>query len=181
MKKPQAFIALLRGINVSGSNRIPMAELCSLCTKIGWTDVQTYIQSGNLVFSAYGKPAALEVALEQVIQKRFGFSIPVIVRPADAWPSYVKNNPFSKESAKEPKFTHLALSKLPPKANAAKELQGRAANGEKIVQKGDALWIHFPTGVGKSKLSPSLLDRLIGSPVTLRNWNTVLKLGEMKG
>ena len=181
MKKPQAFLALLRGINVGGNNRIPMASLSSLCTKTGWTEVQTYIQSGNIVFSADAMPAALEAKLERALKKQFGFGIPVIVRPASAWTSYLKNNPFSKESAKEPKFVQLALSKMPPKADAAKELQARAANGEKIVQKGDAFWIYFQGGVGTSKLSPSLFDRMIGSPTTLRNWRTVLKLAELAG
>jgi uncharacterized protein (DUF1697 family) len=177
--KPQVFVALLRGINVGGHNRIPMPELRALCTKAGWIDVQTFIQSGNLVFAADATPATLEAELERAIKNRFNLSIPVIVRPASAWASYLKNNPFPKESAKEPQFVQLALSKNPPKADAAKELQERAANGEKIVPKGDALWIYFQTGVGKSRLSPALFDRLVGSPVTMRNWHTVLKLTEL--
>jgi uncharacterized protein (DUF1697 family) len=73
----------------------------------------------------------------------------------------------------------LALSKLPPKADAAAELQKRAPSGERVLRVGDALWIHYAAGIGTSKLTPALLDRLAGSPVTARNWNTVLKLAEM--
>jgi uncharacterized protein (DUF1697 family) len=73
----------------------------------------------------------------------------------------------------------LALSKLPPRPDAVPLLRERAVNGEHVAQVGEALWIHFSGGVARSKLSPALFDRLVGSPVTMRNWRTVLKLGEM--
>jgi uncharacterized protein (DUF1697 family) len=182
MKRRQGtFIALLRGINVSGHNKIPMAELRPMCTELGWGDVQTYIQSGNLVFTAGDAPAALESELERAIERRFGLLIPVIVRAATDWPAYVKSNPFPEACEKEPNAVMLALSKAPPKADAETGLRERATYGERIVRVGDALWIHFSNGVAKSKLSPGLLDRLVGSPVTTRNWRTVLKLGELAG
>jgi uncharacterized protein (DUF1697 family) len=73
----------------------------------------------------------------------------------------------------------LALSKAPPKSEAVEGLRERAVGGERIVRVGDALWIHYGSGVAKSKLSPALFDRLVGSPVTARNWRTVLKLSEL--
>ncbi len=175
------FIALLRGINVGGHNKVPMAELRPLCAELGWGDVQTYIQSGNLVFTAGGAPAALENELERAIERRFGFKVSVLVRAAKDWPAYIKGNPFPEASEKEPNAVMLGLSKSPPKADAEKGLRERATHGERIVQVGEALWIHFSDGVAGSKLSPGLLDRLVGSPVTTRNWRTVLKLGEMAG
>jgi uncharacterized protein (DUF1697 family) len=175
----KTFIALLRGINVSGRNMIPMPQLRSLCADLGWAEVQSYIQSGNLVFQATAAPAKLEAALQQAIERHFGFSIPIIVRAAADWPAYVRGNPYPDASESEPNAVMLALSKAPPKEDAVEKLQERAASGERIVQVGDALWIHFGGGVAKSKLSPGLLDRLIGSPVTTRNWRTVLKLQEM--
>jgi len=173
------FIGLLRGINVGGNNKIPMSELCSLCSHLGWADVRNYIQSGNLVFVANSTSATLEKKLEQAIQKQFGLSIPVIVRSAAQWPAYVKNNPFPAASKKEPNTVMLALSKAPPKPDAVKLLRERAVNGERIEQTRDALWIHFKQGVAGSRLSPALFDRLAGSSVTLRNWRTVLKLEMM--
>jgi uncharacterized protein (DUF1697 family) len=173
------FIALLRGINVSGRNKIPMLELRSLCGEIGWRDVQTYIQSGNLVFKASGPPARLEVELERALEGRFGLSIHTIVRAATDWPAYVKSNPYPGESKTEPNRVMLALSKIPPKQEAVEKLRERLAKGEHIVQVADALWLHYGGGVAKSKLSPALLDRLVGSPVTTRNWRTVLKLNEL--
>jgi uncharacterized protein (DUF1697 family) len=173
------FIALLRGINVTGRNQIPMAELRLLCEKLGWTNVQTYIQSGNLVFHADKTPAAPEIQLEQDIQRRFEFSIPVIVRAGADWPSYIAANPFAEASKSEPNAVTLILSKAPPKSDAARLLQERAAHGERVQRVGDVLWIHFAGGIARSKLSPALLDRLIGSTATARNWRTVLKIGEM--
>lgn len=157
---------------------IPMADLRSLCTEIGWSDVATYINSGNVVFSSTAKAADLEKAIERSITDRFGHTISVVVRSASHWPAYVAGNPFPKAEAKA---VMLALSKQPPKPDAIKLLRERAVNGEKVEQVGDAIWIHYSTGFAKSKLSPALFDRAVGSPVTARNWNSVLKIGEMLG
>lgn len=173
------FIALLRGINVGGHNKIPMAELRSLCADLGWDDVQSYIQSGNLVFKASSTPAVLETELEGAIERRFDLSIPVIVRAGGDWSAYVKGNPYPEASQSEPNLVMLILSKAPPNRDAVEGLQERALDDERIVQVGDALWIHYPGGSGKSKLSPALLDRLVGSTVTARNWRTVLKINEL--
>jgi uncharacterized protein (DUF1697 family) len=180
-RKPRStlFVALLRGINVSGHNKIPMSELRSLCHGLGWNSVQSYIQSGNLVFTADGTPAALETQLETAIKKQFDFAIPVIVRSASEWPGYILGNPFPETSKNEPNAVMLILPKSAPNPDAAKALQERAANGERIAKAGDVLWIHFANGVAGSKISPSLLDRMIGSTATARNWNTVLKINEL--
>ena len=180
-KTSETFIALLRGINVSGHKPVPMSELRSLCERLRWTGVQTYIQSGNVVFTAAAAPAVLEAELDQAIERRFSFSVPVIIRAASDWPAFVKSNPFPEASAAEPNHVMLVLSKMAPKPGAATALQERAAAGEQVVQAGGALWIHFggDGGVAKSKLSPTLLDRLIGSTATARNWRTVLKLAEL--
>lgn len=174
-----SFIALLRGINVGGHNKIPMPELRSLCVAIGWRDVQSYIQSGNLLFQSSAAAASLETALEQAIEQRFGLSISVIVRAAADWQAYVQSNPYPLPSQHEPHLVMLALAKNPPAPEAVEGLQQRAINGEHITQVGAALWVHYRQGVAKSKLSPALFDRLVGSPVTARNWRTVLKLHEL--
>jgi len=177
--RTSAFIALLRGINVGGHNKVPMLELRTLCGDLGWEDVESYIQSGNLVFRAAGRATDLEGVLERAIERRFDLSVPVLVRPAADWPGYVGDNPFPRASKEEPNLVMLALSKKPPRKDAVDRLRERAADGERIEQVGDALWIHYAGGSGRSKLSPSVLDRLAGSPVTTRNWRTVLKLDEM--
>jgi uncharacterized protein (DUF1697 family) len=173
------FIALLRGINVGGRNRVSMTELRSACARSGWEDLQTYIQSGNIVFRSSATAARVETELERIIEERFGLSIPVIVRTAAQWDRYVGGNPFPEASRTEPNLVMLGLSKKRPAPGAAKTLAARAAEGESIAVVGDALWIHFSRGVARSKLSPGLLDAAAGSPVTTRNWRTVVKLGEL--
>jgi len=178
MKREARYIALLRGINVGGHNRIPMPELRTAAAQLGWTMVQTYIQSGNLVFSAVGAAPTLENQLEQAIEERFGLKIPVIIRSSEAWSAYVTTNPFLDAAQAEPKFVALALSKAALKPGAGSALETRATAAERVLQSRDAFWIHFPQGFGKSKL-PAQFDRCAGSPVTARNWLTVLKLREM--
>ncbi|NTU82520.1 MAG: DUF1697 domain-containing protein [Chloroflexales bacterium] len=172
-------IALLRGINVGGQNKLAMAELRACCAELGWQAVQTYIQSGNLVFQADGPVAHLEAALEQRIAERLGLTIPVIVRGVAAWAAYVPANPYPDASRDAPERVMLALAKAPPKEGAAAALRARAANGEQITQVGDALWVYYPEGAGRSKLTPALFDRMAGAPVTARNWRTVLKLAAL--
>jgi uncharacterized protein (DUF1697 family) len=173
-------IALLRAVNVGG-RKLPMAELRALCEALGWEDVETYIQSGNLVFGAKGRPEALEAQLEKAIGGRFGLDVPVIVRTAAQWAACAAANPFPDAARDEPNRLQLLLSKQPPKADAAEKLMERAQAGEAVKPGGGALWFHFPEGVGTSKLTPSLIDKACGSPSTGRNWRTVVKLKEMAG
>lgn len=176
-----SFIALLRGINVGGANRVPMAELRELCAELGWSDVRTYIASGNVVFGASGPEGELATALEEAIRRRFDLHVPVIVRTASHWERYVRGNPFGETPEAEAKHVMLGVSKAPPAASALETLRARATGGERVERVGDALWIHYAAGVARSKLSPGMLDRAVGSPVTTRNWRTVVKLGEMVG
>ena len=171
-------VALLRAVNVGG-RKLPMAELRALCAELGWEEVATYIQSGNVVFTATGRPEALEQTLEQAIAKRFGLDVPVIVRTAAEWARYPAGNPFKQAAKDEPNRLMLLLSKRPPAKGAEDAIQARAVAGEQVRRAGDALWFHYPEGAGTSKLSPSLIDRAIGSPATARNHNTVMKLKEM--
>jgi len=172
-------IALLRGINVGGHNKIPMAELRALCGEIGWQDIATYIQSGNIVFSANGCAGKLEGELQSAVRNRFGHDVHTLVRSAENWSEYLSANPFPRASEDQPNLVMLGLSKSPLPDDAADRLQERAAAEERVVQAADALWIHFPNGSARSKITPAALDRLAGSPVTTRNWRTVLKLQDM--
>jgi uncharacterized protein (DUF1697 family) len=174
-------IALLRGINVGGRTSIKMAELRELCAELGWEQVETYIQSGNLIFAAKGGATSLETKLEQAVERRFGIDVPVLVRSAAQWQALVAANPLREAAEAEPNRLMLSLSKHPLAAGAAAAIQERARDGEQIREAGGALWIHYPEGAGTSKLAPSLLERLAGSPVTARNWRTVVKLAELAG
>jgi uncharacterized protein (DUF1697 family) len=172
-------IILIRGINVGGQRKMPMADLRALCEGLGWEEVRTYIQSGNVIIRSDLSPIAVEAALESSIAEHFGYSTSVVVRDIDTWASYTRTNPFHKEARIEPNRVMLGLAKSPPLNGAADVLRERAVAGERINREGDALWIHFPQGAGTSKLSPAVLERAAGSPVTMRNWRTVLKLYDM--
>jgi uncharacterized protein (DUF1697 family) len=173
-------IVLLRGINVGGHRKVPMAALCDACRAAGLDDVETYIQSGNLVFSATS-PAAAEKVVEKVIEAEFGFPVEAIARSASEWHAYAKGSPFPDAEGERANKLHLGLSKRPPQDDVAEKLAERARHGELIRRVGDAIWIDFVEGVADSKLSLPVLDRAAGSTVTMRNWRTVCKLAEMAG
>ena len=173
-------VALLRGINVGGNRKIPMPALCAVATEAGLTEVRSYIQSGNLVFDA-GKRKADQVVtlLEKAIEEHFRFQVDVIVRTASQWKKYSAGSPFPGAARDRPNLLHLGLSKLPCSKDLAAKLGERAMHGEKIKVLDDAIWVDFAASVGKSKLTPVVFHKAAGSPVTMRNWNTVLKLDEM--
>ena len=158
-----------------------MAELRALCEEIGWSEVRTYIQSGNVLLRASGETAELEARLEDGIGKRFGLAVPVIVRSGSEWPGLVASNPFDDAARDEPNRLMLCLSKEPPDPDCEQALQERAMDGERVRLVGQALWIHYAAGAGTSKLAPSLINRLVGSPVTARNWRTGVQLQRMLG
>ena len=176
----ETFVALIRGINVGSTRKLPMAELRALSVKIGLQRPETYIQSGNLIVDADIAADEVRGLLEKAIAKRFGLRVDVIVRRASQWNRYVAANPFANDAAMVAKMLHLYLSRDPLKASAAKELEQKAQAGERMALAGGALWIDYGVnGAGKSKLTPLLVDKACGSPATGRNWNSVLKIGEM--
>lgn len=172
------YVALLRAVNVGGY-KLPMAELRKVCAGLGWEGVATYIQSGNVVFDATGAPTELEAALERAVRARFGFERPVVIRSAKQWAAYAAGSPFPEQERDRPNHLLLGLAKSTVLAGAAEKLEARGAAGEQVRQARDALWLWFPDGSGVSKLTPSAIDKAAVSPVTTRNWRTVLKLQDM--
>lgn len=173
------FVVLLRAINV-GKRQLPMAELRKLCTELGYERPETYIASGNLLIDVREGAKTIATTLEKAIAERFGFSVDLIVRAAKDWAAYVDSNPFADDPRALPRMVHLALPRDPLKPGAAAALRERAIAGERIEEAGGALWINYgASGVANSKLTPAYIDKVAGSPVTGRNWNTVLKLQQM--
>lgn len=176
----RTFVALMRGINVGPTRKLPMADLRAVCAEIGLHQPQTYIQSGNLIVDAKGEAGKLRVLLEKELTARFGFTVDVVVRAAADWQRYVDANPFANDANAIAKMVHLYLSGDPLKPDAGELLARSARTGERVRVAGDALWIDYGSaGVQGSKLSPSMIDRACGSPTTGRNWNSVTKIGEM--
>jgi uncharacterized protein (DUF1697 family) len=172
-------IALLRGVNVGGRTKVEMAKLRALAEELGLDAPRTFIASGNLLFGSDAGRDALETMLEAAIAERFGLETAVMVRTAEEWPSYLAANPFPEAAADEPNRLMLLISKRAPDPAAAAAIGERARDGERVAWAGGALWIHYPGGAGTSRLSPSLVDRLAGSPTTARNWNSAVKIGAL--
>ena len=171
-------IALLRGINVGGRS-LPMADLRALCGELGWHDPKTYIQSGNLVFAAAGKPASLEAALEQAIARRFGMEVPTVIRTAAQWRGLLDHNPFPEVARETPNWLLLMVGKTEPPSGIAPAMEETGQAGERVRSAGGILWIHYPAGVGRSKLVwPKKFE---GAPfvATTRNYRTAVRLREM--
>ena len=179
--KSALHVALLRGINVGGNKKVPMAELRAIAEGLGWKSVATYINSGNVVFAAKGKEAPLAKALEAAIEKHFGFEVPVAVCAGGSWLAWAKASPFGDAESSRPNLLHLGVAKSALPATTAKVLLPYCTQGERVVVRDGAIWIDYSTGVARSKLTPAVLDRCAGSTVTLRNWNTVQALAEMLG
>lgn len=168
-------VALLRGINVGGGRKVPMADLRGLAEGLGFTRVRTLIASGNLVFEAEAPPAELEAALEKAVEEHFGFPVDIMVRTAGQWSAIIAANPFPAEAEAAPKFLLLFAGKEANAEAAVAYLQPRAAPEEKVAGQGDTLWIYFANGGGRSKLSGGPKPGLW----TGRNWRTVLAIEEM--
>lgn len=179
-------IALLRAVNVGRTGKLAMADLRAALADLGFTDVQTLLQSGNAVFTAPGRttPIALESRIEATLAERFSLKTDVIVRRAAAWQKVIAANPFPKAAKDDPSHLLVLVAKSPIPSAAAKALQAAIAKfaGRETAAVVDGhLYACFPDGIGRSKLTPAVIERTVGVPVTGRNWNTVTKLAAAVG
>jgi uncharacterized protein (DUF1697 family) len=158
-----------------------MADFRKQVAALGWENVATYIQSGNLLFDADCSPAEAEAAIETLIKKHHGYDAPAMVRTRDQWAGYPKSNPFPQAARDTPNLLLMLIAKQSINPDAAQLIQARAAAGEQVKQAGETLWIHFPEGSGTSKITPALLDKAMGSTATSRNYRTVCTLLDMLG
>ena len=174
----RTLIVLLRAINVGG-RQAPMARLRAACAAAGFARVRSYVASGNLLLDTALPAPEAEAAVEAIVARDFGFHSDAIARDLDQWRAIVATAPFADEREARARMVHLCLSKRPPAPDAAARIAEKAQAGEQVAQAGDALWVDYAEGVGRSKLTPALLDRAAGSPVTARNWRTVLALRDL--
>lgn len=173
-----SFIALLRGINVGGRNALPMKQLVAICEELKAEDVRTYIQSGNVVFrhgSATG--AELSRKIGTAIKNQFGLEPQVIVMTRHELESAMRHNPFP-EAEGDPASLHLGFLSEPPITPDLAKLESLRVASERFELIGRVFYLHAPEGVGRSKLAASS-ERLLGVPMTDRNWRTVAKLREL--
>jgi uncharacterized protein (DUF1697 family) len=172
-----SYIALLRGINVGGRNKVAMADLRELATGLGLSGVTTVLQSGNLVFSAAGKTSgALEKLLEQETSKRLGVAADYIVRSAAELGKVVAANPFPQQAKDDPSHLVVMFLKSAATAKDVQAVEAAIKGRETASGTGKHLYIVYPDGIGDSKLTGALIESKLGGRGTARNWNTVLKL-----
>ena len=171
-------IALLRAVNLAGINKIAMADLRDLLAGLGFTDAQTLLQSGNVVFSGGKTPtAALEETLERAAAKKLGLETAFFVRTAKEWQAVVDANPFPREAKDDPGHLLAVIPKDEVSAANVSALQKAIVGREVVRAKARCAYIVYPDGVGRSKLTTALIEKKLGTRGTARNWNTVLKLG----
>jgi uncharacterized protein (DUF1697 family) len=169
-------VALLRGINVGGRNKVPMQTLRELIARIGGTDARTHLQSGNAVFRhAEQDMRLLEAALEQALAEELGLTLSCLVRSAPELRRVVEANPFPMEGIDGARFLVVFLSAAPPSARLA-AIDPAAYAPDAFAAGERVLYVNLPNGIRDSKLATMFTDRRLGVTATARNWNTVTKL-----
>jgi len=172
------YIALFRGINVGGTNKLTMNELVGILEELGCQKVKTYIQSGNVVFKSNENDASrLSKSISNKIEKYFGFAPFILLLRPEEFEKILENNPFPK-AENDPKTLHVGfLGSIPKEPNLIK-LKSLRKENERFRLIGKAFYLYAPDGIGRSKLAANT-EKLLGVSMTDRNWRTVNKIMEM--
>ena len=173
------YAALLRGVNVGGKNKLPMKDLAAMFVAAGCRDVVTYIQSGNVVFSATAAVLKkLPATISKSIIQAFGHRVPVVIRSHEELAAVIRENPYLK--AGEPEITlYVAFLADQPGSDAVAKLDPQRSPPDRYTVLGKEIHMHLPGGIGNSKLTNAWMDSKLSTISTARNWATVLKLHEM--
>lgn len=174
------YISILRGINVSGQKLIKMDALKKAYENLGFQNVSTYVQSGNVIFSASGtEPEKLEKMIYNQIEKDFGFEVPVMVLTVEKLKQVVDNNPFVIDPAKDPAFLHVTFLSSKPGKYDSSAIEAKKQDGEEISFTGEAVYLYCPNGYGRTKLNNNFLEAKLKVTATTRNWKTTNELLKM--
>lgn len=175
------YISILRGINVGGHRKILMAELRKMYQDLGFSEVQTYIQSGNVIFKSdkFFERTELELLLENQIQKIFGHDVPVIIRTQEEWKKAASENPFLQNSEGEKEQLCLTFLKKIPDSKLLQELENTDFTPDKIKMIEDHAYIYVEGKYHESPLTNAFIEKKLNVKATTRNWKTVEKLLEL--
>jgi uncharacterized protein (DUF1697 family) len=179
----RVYIALLRGINVTGRNKIAMKDLRTLVATSGAEDVETYLQSGNVVFrSSTSDPARVGRAIQSRIQSQLGLEVVVLVRTAEDFRRAMEANPLVSDS-RERTYLHLTFLAEPPDSERAATLREAAdAHAPDLFRLGTReIYLYCPGGYGRTKLNNAFFERKLAVAATTRNWRTVTALADLAG
>ncbi|MCJ7671643.1 MAG: DUF1697 domain-containing protein [Acidimicrobiia bacterium] len=172
-------VALVRGINVGGHRKVPMADLRRSFEGLGCTGVETYLQSGNVVFETRGlRLPDLAAAIEHRVAADFATEVSVLVRTGTEMARLERANPFRPEGADESTL-HVTFLADRPKPASVRALEERSGTPDAFVVRGREVFLHCPGGYGRTKLTNGFFERHLGVTATTRNWRTVTKLCEL--
>ena len=175
------YVSLLRGINVSGKNRIPMTDLRALYARHGHTDVVTYVQSGNVVSRAGTRSArAVERSLAAAIVADLGLDVAVLVRTPTELRRVLEHNPFVVRGA-DPTKLHVTFLATEASRAVTAALDGNEFEPDRFRVQGREIFVSCPGGYGRTVINNAWFERKLGVTATTRNWNTVSKLVELAG
>ena len=178
----ESYVALLRAVNVAKTGSLRMADLRRTVEALGYGAVRTWLQSGNVTFeSRAADRARLERALEQRLSAEVGVTTDFLVRRRAEWRRVLEGNPFPQEAIDDPAHVTVLVLKRPPAPPAWTALTAAVPGRERVVPADEHAYIYFRDGIGTSRLTTALLERKLGVRGTVRNWNTVRKLGELVG
>jgi uncharacterized protein (DUF1697 family) len=179
-KTMPVYVALLRGINLGGHKRLPMDQLRKLCEGLGFEQVKTYIQSGNVVLKT-GKVSAPVLAqrLEKAILKHFGFAVSVVTRTHAEIDQTLRNNPFLKERGIDQQKLHVTFLSEAPALSAVRTLQALTAAPDQSRCVGREIYLYLPNGFSQSSLMKTRWEKELAVVTTTRNWRTVNALHQM--
>lgn len=170
-------VSLLRGVNVAGHNILKMSELAELYESLGFENVRTYLQSGNVVFSHAGKETAtVTLKIEKALKQRLSLDVIVFTRTSDELRNVIARRPFAKENLGK---LHVTFLRTKPVNLPMDKLNALRDRYERFAIKDREVYLFLPNGIGRSKLSNNFLEKVLGVPATTRNWNTVTALVDM--
>ena len=171
------YIGLFRAVNLPGHNKLGSADLRDLLVGLGFEDVQTLLQSGNVVFRGPTRTSGdLERLIESEGEKRLRLTTDVLVRTEKEWGGVIAANPFPKEAVSDPSHLLAVVLKDRPARDKEKTLQQTIVGREVVRVDGRCAYIVYPDGIGRSRVTSALIEKHLGTRGTGRNWNTVMKL-----
>ena len=183
MARATTFVLLLRGINVGGRNRLPMADLRALVGALGHGDVRTHLQSGNIVCTGIGRAAEVAAGLSATIRDELSLSVPVVARTAEQWAAMATANPYAGAHGDTPKSLHVTFLSAAPDPALEADLVARAGEfaPDRLSVVGPDVFLHLPGGYAETALQNGLLEKRLGRVATTRNWRTVTALSGLAG
>lgn len=174
------YISLIRGINVGGHKKLKMDELRKAVEAVGFEQVRTYVQSGNLVFRGAKLPtAAISKKIEAVILKKFGHEVSVITKTPEELEAAIEENPFLKNKAMAEERLYVTFLSGRPEPADVKKLDAVSSGDDEYRWHDDVIYFHLPNGAGNSKLATAPLEKWCAVRATTRNWRTVNNLLQM--